>query len=84
MEVEVKLYGTLRQHRPQTAVGAPHHPFSLTVAPGTTITALAAKLGIPEGLVNAAAVNGQSVDADTVLQAGDSVNLFPPSAGGSA
>jgi len=39
-------------------------------------------LEIMEGSVNAAAVNGDSVDNETILQDGDTVSLFPPAAGG--
>ncbi|HEX6385158.1 MAG TPA: MoaD/ThiS family protein [Anaerolineae bacterium] len=82
MDVEVKLYGVLRRYRPVSAGGAPHHPFSMTVAATATPATLAAHLGIPDGLVNAAAVNSESVAADTPLQDGDQVSLFPAAAGG--
>ena len=82
MKIEVKLHGTLRRYRPEDAGGAPHHPFSVSVTEGLTVTGLADCLKIPEGFVTAASVNGEAVDPDTVLQMGDSVQLFPPSAGG--
>lgn len=82
LDVKVKLYGTLRKYRPPDAGGAPHHPFSLTLPAGTTIAGLAAHLGIPDGYVNAAALNGEAADVETVLHDGDVVGLFPPSAGG--
>jgi molybdopterin converting factor small subunit len=47
-----------------------------------TVADLAAQLGIPDGFVNAAAVNNTAVAPDTPLHNGDQVNLFPPSAGG--
>lgn len=82
MEIEVKLYGTLRQHRPSQAEGMPHHPFSITVPDGTAVETLLAHLEIPDGLVSAAAVNGVSVELTTPLNNGDKVSLFPPAAGG--
>ncbi len=78
----MKLYGTLRRYRPEAAGGAPHHPFSVSMPDGATLAQLAAHLGVPEGLVNAAAVNGQAVESETPLQDGDEVGLFPPAAGG--
>jgi molybdopterin converting factor small subunit len=81
-QIVVKLYGMLRDYRPETAVGAPHHPFALTIPANTTVAGLAAQLGIPDGLVNAAAVNDTAVSPDTPLNNGDQVSLFPPSAGG--
>ena len=82
MQIEVKLHGTLRRYRPQEASGAPHHPFIFTVNPTTTVDQLARQLHIPEGLVAAAACNGEAVEATAVLQDDDSVALFPPTAGG--
>jgi molybdopterin converting factor small subunit len=84
MNLTVKLYGTLRRHRPETAEGAPHHPFSLSLPENSTINDLVSLLKINDGAVNAAAVNGDSVSNETSLQDGDSVSLFPPTAGGAA
>ncbi|HRQ40160.1 MAG TPA: MoaD/ThiS family protein [Chloroflexota bacterium] len=81
MEVEVKLYGQLRRYRPEGVAGAPHQPFKWLLVGGTAVS-LAHELGIPDGLVNAVAVNGTAVDLDTPLHAADKVSLFPPSAGG--
>jgi molybdopterin synthase sulfur carrier subunit len=83
MEVEVKLYGQLRRYRPRDIPGAAHHPFKVILEAGTTTVSLAKDLGIPEGMVNATAVNGEAADPDVILQNGDKVSLFPPSAGGS-
>lgn len=82
MPVQVKLYGALRRYRPPEADGAPHHPFAISLQPEMSVHDLARQLGIPDGLVNAAAVNGEAVAADCRLQEGDEVNLFPPAAGG--
>jgi molybdopterin converting factor small subunit len=83
MEVEVKLYAALRRYRPAAAPGAPHHPFTLSLADGATVATLARQLGIPEGMVNAAAVNDEAVEPSFALHDGDQVGLFPPTAGGS-
>jgi sulfur-carrier protein len=82
VEVEVKLYGALRQQRPPDAPGAPHHPFHVTLPEPATAATLVALLAIPDGLVNAAAVNGAVAPLDTPLQPGDKISLFPPAAGG--
>ena len=82
MQIEVKLHGTLRRNRPSDAGGAPHHPFSISMPDESTVAQLVAQLAIRDGLLNAAAVNSESVSLDTVLKNGDSVQLFPPSAGG--
>ncbi len=81
VEIEVKLYGQLRRYRPVGIPGAPHQPFNWRAVGGTAV-ALAQELGIPDGLVNAVAVNGTAVDLTAPLHPGDKVSLFPPSAGG--
>jgi sulfur carrier protein ThiS len=81
VEIEVKLYGQLRRYRPEGAPGAPHQPFKWQTM-GCTAVSLAHELGIPDGLVNAVAVNGTAVDLTAPLRPGDQVSLFPPSAGG--
>ncbi|MCP4357041.1 MAG: MoaD/ThiS family protein [Chloroflexi bacterium] len=84
MQIELKLYGQLRRYRPKDNPGVPHHAFTLTVEEGITGTDLATQLGIPDGLVNAAAVNGEATELNTTLHEGDKVSFFPPSAGGNS
>lgn len=72
----------LRQYRPDTAGGAKHHPFVVSLPAGATISTLTEQLEIPEDLVTAAALNDDAVDVDAPLHSGDKVSLFPPSAGG--
>jgi len=72
----------LRRYRPPTAAGPRHHPFKVTLPFGATIATLTAHLGIPDGLVNAAALNDEAVPVTTPLHNGDHVSLFPPTAGG--
>ncbi len=83
IHITVRLYGTLRQYRPAETTGAPHHPFTLSVPANQTIDDLRLRLGIPDGLVTAAALNDDAVEVAALLQDGDSVAMFPPSAGGS-
>lgn len=83
MKVDVKLYGLLRTNRPADAPGAPHHAFVMSVPAGATAVHIANQLGIEAGLVTAVAINGETVELDTVLQEEDQVSFFPPSAGGS-
>ncbi|MDX1614572.1 MAG: MoaD/ThiS family protein [Candidatus Promineifilaceae bacterium] len=78
----MKLYGALRQRRPKAAAGEPHQPFSMTLPPDCTLADLADLLSIPDGLINAAARNGEAVGLDARLHDGDRVSFFPPAAGG--
>lgn len=80
--VTVRLYGMLREFRPQDAGGAPHHPFFVPLPAPPTLAALAAALGLPEGLVAGAARNGEAVALTAPLAAGDDVRFFPPVSGG--
>ena len=82
MQITVKLYGTLRKYRPSSEPGAPHQPFTLALPEKSTINDLMQTLEIVDGAVNASAVNGDSVENETMLNDGDEVRLFPPSAGG--
>jgi molybdopterin converting factor small subunit len=84
MKVEVRLYGSLRRYRPADAPGEPHTPFAAITPQGTTVRALSALLGIPDGLAETAAVNDEAVGGSAVLREGDKVTFFPPSAGGAA
>ncbi|MFO7664304.1 MAG: MoaD/ThiS family protein [Chloroflexota bacterium] len=81
MDVEVRLYGALRRHRPADISGAPHLPFSLTLPTGATLDTLCQQLQIPDGFINAA-VNSEAVEISYPLKDGDRVSLFPPVAGG--
>lgn len=83
MKVDVKLYGILRAKRPADADGMPHHAFELVLPVGATAVHVANQLGIDNGLVTAVAINSEAAELDTVLQEGDQLSLFPPSAGGS-
>lgn len=82
MEITVKLYGMLRRNRPESASGAPHHPFPFSLPEDSSIADLVRLLEIKDGMVNGSAVNGEATNLDTRLQDGDTVSLFPPAAGG--
>ncbi len=84
MKIEVKLYGILRKYRPKDVPGAPHHPFVIDVAETVSAQEVAQTLGIPDGYVNATAVNGETAVPETILQENDKLNFFPPSAGGTS
>ena len=78
MNVAVKLFGNLRRHLPpgQEAI-------ALRLAPGTSIEAAIQRLGVPDGEVGLAVVNGEAVPETSVLRDGDRLELFAPMGGGS-
>jgi len=80
IEVEVRLYATLRRYRPELKVG---EALSLNLEEGTTVRQLLEeKLGIPSEVVKTVFVNGIAQELDHVLADGDRVGIFPPVAGG--
>lgn len=82
MKLTVKLYGTLRKYRPDSAGGAPHQPFTYSIPEQSTVIDLMHSLEIVDVAVNAAAINGEAVESNTMVKDGDTVSLFPPAAGG--
>ena len=52
------------------------------ITPGMTIAALLEQLAVPAREVWVVALNGETVKPDATLNAGDSVELFSPVAGG--
>lgn len=79
IEVEVRLYATLRKYSPETNIG---QPLRIQIAEGTTLAELLRKLNIPGGEVKTAFVNNRQQTEDYQLGDGDQVAFFPPVAGG--
>ena len=79
ISVQVRLYATLRKYRPEIPHG---QSFTVELATGSKIRDLLQELGIPEGEMKQAFVNGIIQGADYVLADGDSVGVFSPVAGG--
>ncbi len=79
MQVEVRLYATLRRYLPDLKAG---QGFSLNLPEGTTVADALAALGVPVDDAKQAFVNDQAVAWDFVLREGDSLRVFPPMAGG--
>ncbi len=79
IEIEVRLYATLRKYNPETGIG---EPVILQVPEGARLTDLLARLEVPHGEVKTAFVNNRRQDEDYQLRDGDRVAFFPPVAGG--
>jgi molybdopterin converting factor small subunit len=79
IEIEVRLFGNLREHRPELKPG---EAIRVTLREGATASTLLEKLGIPEETVKVVFVNGLITSSDHVLEANDRVGIFPPVAGG--
>ncbi|MGQ9585740.1 MAG: MoaD/ThiS family protein [Anaerolineae bacterium] len=79
IQVEVRLYATLRKHLPHQPLG---EPLTLQVPEGTRLVDLLVQLGVPRNEVKTAFVNNRRQEEDYVLADGDRVAFFPPVAGG--
>lgn len=80
MQIQVKLYATLRDYCPQRCeIG---EAFSIDIE-RNTVRAILEKLGIPEQLAKIVMVNGNRVlDNSYKLSENDLVVIFPPIGGG--
>jgi len=80
IHIEVRLYATLRQHRPQLQPG---EPFIVSLASDCTAAQLLEReLEIPPQVVKTIFVNGAARELSYVFTDGDRVGIFPPIAGG--
>ena len=80
MRVDARLYAAFVKYAPTQHAG---DPFEVELEDSASLTDLIRKLGIPEGEVHLAIVNGRIVhDRSQSLQEGDRVALFPPVGGG--
>lgn len=73
--VQIKLFATLADHTP---VDADRYPATI----GMTIKDLLKKLNVPLSEVKLIFVNSVRVEADTVIQGGERIGIFPPVGGG--
>ena len=77
--VWVKLFATLRSHRPGLGIG---EAFPVEVADGATICGLICQLQLPEDEVRLVFVNAVACERDRVLVEGDELGVFPSVGGG--
>ncbi len=77
--VHVKLFATLREHRPGLAMG---EAFAVDLPEGATVRDLVRQLGLPQEEVKAVYVNALFREMDLVLADGDELGIFPPVGGG--
>jgi len=79
IQVQVRLYATLRRYQPQVRLG---EATIVSLPEGATVEQLVTKLGLPVDMVKTVFVRGEIVRNDRVLRDGDEVGIFPPIAGG--
>ena len=77
--VQVKLFATLRQHRPGLGIG---ERFPVELPDGSSVRDLTQHLELPQEQVKLIFVNGLFQDLEHGLADGDEVGIFPPVGGG--
>ncbi|MHC4534257.1 MAG: MoaD/ThiS family protein [Planctomycetota bacterium] len=79
MNIQIRLFAALAKFLPEEAMGK---QTSLSVPEKITIRSVLEQLDIPTKMAKLIMVNGVHRRLDYVLQAGDSLSVFPPIAGG--
>ena len=79
MEIEVKLFATLRDYIPK---GSDAFSCKVKVNPTNTVRDILKKLKIPDEIPKIILVNGVHTNLEGVLKRGDVLSVFPPVAGG--
>jgi molybdopterin converting factor small subunit len=79
IQVRVKLFATLRAHRPGLKLG---EAFVVELPEAATVRDLLRHTSVPENEVKIIFVNGLIRDLDQVLAGGDELGIFPPVGGG--
>ena len=79
MEIEVKLFATLRDYLPE---GSSRFSCKMEFDSNTRVQDVLSKLKIPEEMPKIILVNGIHGKNDQILKNGDVLSVFPPVAGG--
>jgi molybdopterin converting factor small subunit len=79
MEIEVKLFATLRDFLPE---GSGRFSCKMEIDGKTRVQDILSKLKIPEEMPKIILVNGVHGKKDQTLKEGDVLSVFPPVAGG--
>ena len=79
MEIEVKLFATLRDYLPK---GSGQFSCRIEANSTDTVRDVLKKLRVPEEIPKIILVNGVHSNLDRVLKSGDVLSVFPPVAGG--
>jgi sulfur carrier protein len=79
MEIEVKLFATLRDYLPK---GSGRFSCKMEIDGQMRVQEVLAKLNIPEEIPKIILINGIHGRKEQVLKEGDVLSIFPPVAGG--
>ncbi len=79
MEIEVKLFATLRDYLPK---GSSRFSCRMEIDGHTRVQDIVRELRIPDEIPKIILVNGIHGKAEQILKEGDVLSIFPPVAGG--
>jgi molybdopterin converting factor small subunit len=79
VEIEVKLFATLRDYLPK---GSERFSCKMEIESQTRIQDILMRLKIPEEMPKIILVNGVHGKKEQILKEGDVLSVFPPVAGG--
>jgi molybdopterin converting factor small subunit len=79
MEIEVKLFATLRDYLPK---GSSRFSCTMEIDGQTRVQDILSRLNIPEEIPKIILINGIHGKKDQFLKEGDVLSIFPPVAGG--
>jgi molybdopterin synthase sulfur carrier subunit len=79
MQVEVRVFATLRRYQPDMKVG---EALIMQVEPGTTLDQLRVRLGLPQEEVAVIMRNNRQVNPEDEVNANDRIAFIPAVAGG--
>ncbi len=79
MNVQLKLFATLRQYLPPDSTGG---ACSVRIPAGATVGDLLSQFGVPLDEHLIVVLHGRRADWEQVLQEGDTVSAFPAMSGG--
>ena len=79
MQVEVRVFATLRHYLPELAIGEAK---IIQVEPGTTLDQLRESLGLPGEEVKIIMCNNLHADPEDLVNNGDRITYIPAVAGG--
>jgi molybdopterin converting factor small subunit len=79
MEIEVKLFATLRDYLPK---GSSRFSCKMEIDDHTRVQDILSRLKIPEEIPKIILINGLHRKKEEILKEGDVLSIFPPVAGG--
>jgi sulfur carrier protein len=79
MEIEVKLFATLRDYLPK---GSSRFSCTMGIDGFTRVQDILSRLKIPEKIPKIILINGVHGKKEQILKEGDVLSIFPPVAGG--